>query len=32
MIMKKWKVGVALVCTSVLLGFAANQEVEAFFW
>ncbi|WP_281956220.1 GBS Bsp-like repeat-containing protein [Enterococcus cecorum] len=27
--MKKWKVGVALVCTSVLLGFAANQEVEA---
>ena len=29
MIMKKWKVGVALVCTSVLLGFAANQEVEA---
>ncbi|CAI3512791.1 GBS Bsp-like repeat-containing protein [Enterococcus cecorum] len=29
MIMKKWHVGVALVCTSVLLGFAANQEVEA---
>ena len=29
MIMKKWKVGVALVCTSVLLGFAANQKVEA---
>ncbi|WP_347943586.1 GBS Bsp-like repeat-containing protein [Enterococcus cecorum] len=27
--MKKWKVGVALVCTSVLLGFAANQKVEA---
>ena len=27
--MKKWKVGVTLVCTSVLLGFAANQKVEA---
>ena len=29
MIMKKWKVGVTLVCTSVLLGFSANQKVEA---